>query len=1140
MKTIYKIALSIFSTTCCIVSTFGQQTYINREWENATGTVGYIHKTSSILDNFQNLIVATNTINGAGNSDILVTKYNPYGSVLWQQTFNGTGNGNDYAIQLAVNNSNEIFISAALYQNTNIDYGLLKYSSTGSLLFSSSWNGIANGIDIPADIKIDGTGNIYLVGGTQTTNGTSDYGIVKFNSNGVYQWHSTYDYANLHDAATSLVINGNLLIVTGASASTPINWDYASLAINTLTGSIINTQRNIVAGVGLDNAVAITIDGNNNSYITGFVEENGNRNIQTIKINPSFGLEWVKNFDGGQEDIANAIAVDDFGNVYIVGSKENVNGGTDYITIKYDQSGNEIWFREFGSEGIDYQANAEYLALSTNGDVFITGSVDKSGVKEFATVCYSSSGDLKLVEIFDAGNQINEAKSILVSNNDIYVSGFSEVNGITQNTTLKYSIKDKPTNVVTDSSGADYNANELLIRFDKTAINYNIIDDKKFTAGVLSDFVKPAVINGLNQKTGFDWSKLDAFKIFLRMTTADSISITRLGDTTRLDDFWATISVYIPFNYNEQQIADSISTLYPMIKYVERNFIYEINAAPNDALYASEQTGLYNPFHGIEVEDAWDNQVGQTYTKIGSFDTGINWRHEDFGDGTSAGTKIVDGWNFESNLSPFSETEPDSNGHGTATSGIIGALRNNNIGVAGVAGGDVQNGNTGCQLFSFKITIGSSTSILAAYAAPAIVEGAAFNPSTGYGFGLHIQNHSWSGITFSTTIRDAVKSCFENSCVFVASSGNTGGTTIMYPASHKDEWALKVGANDASGSRAYFSTFGNDLDVVAPGTNDIYSTLDNFDNSGYSYNGDGTSFAAPMVSGVCGLLYSEHNVNNGYPNNLAPEDMEALITSFPTDVTPAGYDQFTGFGRVNAEESLFRLSLPEFHVKHSGGQNNMTSIPSYNVQVNVATNLNGVAAGNYFATRYQVTNTFVDIFSPTQEVIGHWPRYSSSIGVSAANPISGATYFTYTPTLSQNVAAVTTTTFCWYITSNILGQAINKWIPAPPSDLRTAYSLYVRDNATTNIEENNIENDLTIFPNPTNNKITIDYNLNESSNAKILVYDAMGRIVANHELGEQQLGKHSTTVNLANLANGLYTVNLTVGSKMISKLVIKN
>ncbi|MBP6091576.1 MAG: hypothetical protein KA521_10000, partial [Crocinitomicaceae bacterium] len=103
MKTIYKIALSIFSTTCCIVSTFGQQTYINREWENATGTVGYIHKTSSILDNFQNLIVATNTINGAGNSDILVTKYNPYGSVLWQQTFNGTGNGNDYAIQLAVN-----------------------------------------------------------------------------------------------------------------------------------------------------------------------------------------------------------------------------------------------------------------------------------------------------------------------------------------------------------------------------------------------------------------------------------------------------------------------------------------------------------------------------------------------------------------------------------------------------------------------------------------------------------------------------------------------------------------------------------------------------------------------------------------------------------------------------------------------------------------------------------------------------------------------------------------------------------------------------------------------------------------------------------------------------------------------------
>lgn len=1156
MKTIYKIALSVFCTTSCIVTIFGQQSYINREWENTTGTVGAIHRTTSILDNFQNLIVACNTVNGAGNSDVLITKYDADGLILWQQTYNGSANGNDYAVQLAVNSSNEIFIAAALTQSAGVDFGLIKYSPTGSLLFSTSWGGSANGMDIPADLKIDGSGNVYLAGVSQSTIGTSDYGIVKFNVNGIYQWHTTYDFANLHDAATSLAINGSSLVVTGASASAPTNWDYATLEINTSNGTITNTQRTVVPGVGLDNAVAVTIDGNNNTFITGYVEVNGNRNIQTVKINSTFGLDWVKNFDGGLEDVGKAIGVDNFGNVYITGSKENPNGGKDYITIKYDQSGIEIWLKEFGSEGNNYEASAENLAFSSNGDIFITGSVDKSGVKEFATVCYTPSGELKVVEKFDAGNQNNEAKSILVSNNDIYVSGVSEVNGITQNATLKYTQKEKPLMVATDATGANYNANELLIRFDKTAINYAIIDDKRFTAGVLSDFVKPSVINALNQKTGFDWTKLDAFKIFLRMTTADSISITRLGDTTRLDDFWATISVYIPFELNEQQIVDSISTLYPLIQYAERDFFAEFHSAPNDSLYSTEMVGLYNPLNGIEVETAWDKQVGQTYTKVGVFDTGINWRHEDYGDGTSSGTKVVGGWDFYNNVSPFSQVEPDVEGHGTATSGLIGALRNNNIGISGVAGGDVQSGNTGCQLFSMAIPVSGQVTIstLHSIAGPAIVEGASYNPSTGYGYGLHIQNHSWGSTTNTNVLRDAVKSCYQNNCVFVASSGNDGNATINYPASYKDEWVLKIGANDGTGDRASFSTYGNDLDVIAPGTNDLYMVLDNTNNTGYidlfedvDINGNpvfidvnGTSFAAPMASGSCALLYSEHNTNNGYPNNLAPEDVEAFINSFKTDVPPAGYDQETGHGRINTNYALEKLMLPQYFVKHSGGQNNMTSIPSYNIQVFVANNINGVAAGYYWADRYQVTNTFLDIFSPTQTVISDWPRNSSSIGVSASNTITGDTYFSYTSTISQNVASVTTTTFCWYITTNLQVQAVNKWIPAPPSQLRTAYSLYVKDNAVTGIEENELGNGFNIYPNPSNSQITIEYILANEADSEVEIYDATGKLIAKHALENQNSGNHSVTINISHLADGLYLCNLKIGDQVISKRIVKN
>jgi serine protease len=158
---------------------------------------------------------------------------------------------------------------------------------------------------------------------------------------------------------------------------------------------------------------------------------------------------------------------------------------------------------------------------------------------------------------------------------------------------------------------------------------------------------------------------------------------------------------------------------------------------------------------------------------------------------------------------------------------------------------------------------------------------------------------------------------------------------------------MKVGANDASGNRASFSNYGANLDVIAPGINDMYICLRNSSNSGYSdvfdfldINGNpslinGTSFAAPNASGVAGLLLSEHNINNGYPNNLAPEDVEYFLQSFAKDVQANGYDLFTGSGRVDANASIEKLMLPQYFVKHSGGSNSTTSFPTNLMQVKI-------------------------------------------------------------------------------------------------------------------------------------------------------------------------------------------------------------
>ncbi|NBV68996.1 MAG: T9SS C-terminal target domain-containing protein [Flavobacteriia bacterium] len=1138
-----------------------QQTYVNKEWDVYSGNPGQYDYVSTALDPNGNLISISNN-QPNGNSNIFLNCICPIGNVLWQENCTSLPLVEDYGVDVKVDNFGNSYTCGAKHNGNNYDYYIAKYSQTGVLIWDYQYNGIGNSDDAPSALVLDANYNVYVTGSSYGTNTYTDFATLKIDgANGALIWESRYNFNNKPEVATDIKIDGTgNVLVCGASAQNFFNSDFAVVKYNGSNGNQIAVKRHNSPGNGYDLPSEMVIDANNFIYVLGTSNSNlPNKDIKLIAYDPSLQIQWTEYIDkSGGSDEGYGITLDSNGDLIITGYCTKSSGGTDCVTAKYAPStGNQIWINEKTALVDTQTSKGRKVKTDSNGNIYVTSEADINGTRDLVTFSYDSNGQLRWEKSFNnPSNGSDNASKILVNNESIFVTGKSNDGGIDNTVTIKYATKEKPLDPVTDINGNQYVDNELLIRFDTSAVIKDVIDKKDFTFGILSDFVKPNVLNELELKTGFSWKSLSTFKIFLRMTTADSISITRLGDTIRLDDFWATLSVYIPVEYNEQQIADSISTLFPLIQYAERDFFSEFHSAPNDALYSSEMIGLYNPLNGIEVESAWDKQVGQTYTKVGVFDTGINWRHEDYGDGTSSGTKVVGGWDYYNNVSPFSQVEPDLDGHGTATSGLIGALRNNNIGISGVAGGDVQAGNTGCQLFSMAIPISGqvSHSTLHSIAAPAIVEGASYNPSTGYGYGLHIQNHSWGTPTNTNVLKEAVKSCYQNNCIFVASSGNDGNATINYPATYKDEWVLKVGANDGTGDRASFSTYGNDLDVLAPGTNDLYMVLDNTNNSGYIdlvedvdiYGNpvfldiNGTSFAAPLASGACALLYSEHNTNNGYPNNLAPEDMEAFINSFKTDVPPAGYDQETGHGRINTNYALEKLMLPQYFVKHSGGQNNTTAIPSYNNQVIVANNINGVAAGSYWADRYQVTNTFLDIFAPTQTVISHWPRNSSSVGVSAANPITGDTYFSYTPTISQNVASVTTTTFCWFITTSTNSQTVNKWIPAAPSQLRTAYSLYVKDNAVTGIDEAELESGFNIYPNPSNSQITIDYYLLTETDSEVAIYDATGKLIAQHTLENQNSGNQSVTINISHLADGLYLCNLKVGDQIVSKRIVKN
>jgi hypothetical protein len=124
--------------------------------------------------------------------------------------------------------------------------------------------------------------------------------------------------------------------------------------------------------------------------------------------------------------------------------------------------------------------------------------------------------------------------------------------------------------------------------------------------------------------------------------------------------------------------------------------------------------------------------------------------------------------------------------------------------------------------------------------------------------------------------------------------------------------------------------------------------------------------------------------------------------------------------------------------------------------------------------------------------------------------------------------------------SNTIGQTVNKWIPAPPGELRTSYSLYVEDpNSTASMDEENLKEGINIYPNPSDDQITIDYNLSENTDVHLEILDATGRKIATHEMKKQSVGKQSLTISVSHLPNGVYICNLNIGSERFTKKIIK-
>jgi hypothetical protein len=1122
------IALQLFlHTGLC-----AQHTMVNTKWTSITGSVGQYDWSSTSLDSQHQLCTTGNKVASGQGTNISTIRYNADGSVAWQSDWNGATNGDDYGTAIATN-ANHVFVCGATFNVTNndFDYVVLKYDiGTGALVWSYIYADPAGGLDIPSDIALDDQGNVFVTGVRQGATTLADYCTLALNNSGTLLWSQFYDYANSYELAAKIVVNSDGdCIVTGGSGNSWTDGDFCSVWYSA-TGTQLGVKRSGSVTTYFDQPLDVKKDASDNIYVVGRIGTSGNgEDIKLMKMDEELNIVWSVTKDGyGHNDLGQSVVLDDSGNIYVAGYFTTANNHKEAFLLKYNNSGVLQWQQTISSA---YNGNSLAWKITYNeGFIYLVGDIDTDLGQDALIAVYNQSGQRQWMKTIDGGNGGDDSGRHMEVGGDnfIYMSGQADLTEGKRYLDSRFEKWERTQTVLNNADGEPIRfKGELIVHFAPDVMNLTTVDDKGKIFGDLGDFINQTALNSLNAALGVDLKYQKAIKVYKRMTTADNVSIDRLGNTVGVDKHWSSIVVTLPATLNDVNAFNTISALFPIVEYVSFNSIFHLDDIPNDDLIGQQESLIPStqfPNAHINADAAWDIETGKNYIKVGIYDDVIYWAHEDFGDGTFTGSKIVGGWDWAGNQAISNVTAPNSS-HGTACAGVIGALRNNNLGIAGIAGGDVNGtGSTGVQLFSMGIFGNNGFSGLED-AADAIVEGAVSNGD--FGYGLHVQNHSWGGNTNDAEMLAALKTAYRNKCVVVASRGNDGNDGTNFPASYNDEYVISVGAsgNDGTykttdnGDSWWASSFGGGVDLIAPGSTDIVRTTvyplddNDIDGSGSNCTNDdalyncfnGTSSAAPHVSGVVGLMLSKHNTAVGAANNLSPEDVEYVVQMYANDIEgtfngntyPAGYDEKNGYGLLDASESLAKIS-GQYRVFHSAAPASSSQSTFAGLNIILNQNINGVAAGWYVADRVQVIHTYLNVLPPTTSVLAAWSRYSDVIGVSAANPVTGATYGNYQITTTANVASVVVTTYCWHILTTSGGQNVDVWIPAHPSELQTPYSLHLYDSTPIAITETEVETDLVAFPNPANEQIQFAYTgTNVWKNAELTIYNSLGQLVDN-------------------------------------------
>jgi len=333
------------------------------------------------VDSNGNIVVAGETETATGGGDGLVVKYDPSGRKLWQQTYDGPANAYEYWNEIETDSSDRIVVLGQSDGGASSwDFVTLVYDADGTFLWEQRYDGLGNGYDLALAMDLDGLDNIYVVGIEEGTDGLEEFTTIKYLPDGTEAWVRRYESSAYPPNERAwgegvAVTAAGTVYAAGDAINASGGLDYALLKYDT-DGNLLWERLFDGTYGGGDAFRDIALGPNEEIYLCGITETGTGFEYGVAQYDSAGTFQWEGRWGGATGyHFGEHLAVDQVGNAFVAGKSTNTAGYFDWVTVCFDINGTQQWAHRYQPYYYFGDNTPHGITVDGLGGVYVGGNI---------------------------------------------------------------------------------------------------------------------------------------------------------------------------------------------------------------------------------------------------------------------------------------------------------------------------------------------------------------------------------------------------------------------------------------------------------------------------------------------------------------------------------------------------------------------------------------------------------------------------------------------------------------------------------------------------------------------------------------------------------------------------------------------